>query len=213
MNIILLGPPGAGKGTQAKLLQDYFGLSHISTGNLLREAVAAGSPLGLRAKEYMEKGDLVPDGLVIELLEQRFARDMKNGFLLDGFPRNASQAETLDKILSRKNILLNYVFYLRADEAVIIQRLSGRRVCSKCHTNYHIRNMPPKKEGACDLCQGSLYQRSDDKEEAIKNRLRVYLGQTKALSDYYRRQDKMLELDANYDSVIVFEKIKTALLP
>lgn len=213
MNIVLLGPPGAGKGTQAKLIKDNFGLVHISTGDLLRKAVSEDSLLGRKVKLFIEKGDLVPDDLVIELLNERLSKpDLKAGFILDGFPRNEAQAEILDKNLTERKIFLDYIVYLKADEPVIIQRLCGRRVCSKCQANYHIRNMPSKKEGLCDVCAAPLYQRTDDKEEAIKNRLVVYLNQTQSLIDYYSKQKKMITLDANFDANIVFAKLKSSLL-
>lgn len=209
MNIVLLGPPGAGKGTQAKLIKENLGLAHISTGDLLRKAVAEQSALGIRVKQFMEKGDLVPDELVVELLNARLEQaDIKRGFILDGFPRNVPQAEILDKKLKERKISLDLVVYLKADEPVIIQRLSGRRVCPRCQANYHVTNMPPKKDELCDACGASLCQRSDDKEEAIKNRLVVYLNQTQSLIDYYRRQKKLLSVDANFDAKVVFERLK-----
>lgn len=212
MRIILLGPPGAGKGTQAKLLKTYFGLVHISTGDLLRKVVAENSVLGKIVKQYMDKGDLVPDSLVVELLKERLScADTNKGFILDGFPRNGAQAEILDNAFKEKSLDIDYVIYLKADEPVIIQRLSGRRVCSKCQANFHITNMPPKKEGICDNCGSALYQRSDDQEESIKNRLKVYLSETASLTGYYLRQNKLLEMDANFEATIVFEKIKSAL--
>lgn len=212
MRIILLGPPGAGKGTQAKLLKTYFGLVHISTGDLLRKVVAENSVLGKIVKQYMDKGDLVPDSSVVELLKERLScADTNKGFILDGFPRNGAQAEILDNAFKEKSLDIDYVIYLKADEPVIIQRLSGRRVCSKCQANFHITNMPPKKEGICDNCGSALYQRSDDQEESIKNRLKVYLSETASLTGYYLRQNKLLEMDANFEATIVFEKIKSAL--
>lgn len=209
MHIVLLGPPGAGKGTQAKLLKDYFGLVHVSTGDLLRKAVAEKTELGKNVKQFIEKGDLVPDDLVVELIRQRLSGpDIKVGFILDGFPRNVPQAQILDNILKEKNLILNYVIYLDAKKSVIIQRLSGRRLCVNCQANFHIINMPPRQEGICDSCRGSLYQRADDKEEAIKNRLLVYLKETKSLIDYYLRQDKLLKIDANFEAAVVFDKLK-----
>jgi adenylate kinase len=213
MQVVLLGPPGAGKGTQAKSLKSYFGLAHISTGDLLRKAVSDNTQLGRTAKEFIERGDLVPDDLVVELVKESLSMpDMNSGFILDGFPRNVSQAQILDKTMQKKNIILNYVIYLEANEAVIVQRLSGRRVCRKCQENFHVANMPPKIEGICDACGGELYQRTDDQENAIRNRLKVYLKNTKSLVDYYYRQGKLLKIDANFDAPVVFEKLKNVLL-
>ncbi|MEK6715157.1 MAG: adenylate kinase [Candidatus Omnitrophota bacterium] len=209
MRIILLGPPGAGKGTQAKLLKENFNLAHISTGDLLRKAVADNTIIGKTVKSYMDKGNLVPDNLVIELLKERLSlQDINCGFILDGFPRNVAQAQVLDKVFRDRNLNIDYVIYLKADAPVIIQRLSGRRVCSKCQANFHITNMPPKKEGICDNCGSHLYQRNDDKVEAIKNRLKVYLKETASLIGYYLKQNKLFEMDANFPAPLVFEKIK-----
>lgn len=212
MRIILLGPPGAGKGTQAKLLKENFHLAHISTGDLLRKAVAENTIIGKTVKSYMDKGNLVPDDLVIELLKERLSlQDTNGGFILDGFPRNSAQAQVLDKVFRDKNLNIDYVIYLKADAPVIIQRLSGRRVCSKCQANFHITNMPPQKDGICDNCGGSLYQRNDDKEEAIRNRLKVYLKETASLIGYYLKQNKLVEMDANLQAPLVFEKLKNVL--
>lgn len=212
MRIILLGPPGAGKGTQAKLLKDNFALAHISTGDLLRKAVCDNTPIGKTVKQYMDKGDLVPDGLVVELLKERLScGDTNGGFILDGFPRNVNQAQILDKAFGEKKIDIDYAVYLKADEPVIIQRLSGRRVCSQCQANFHVSNMPPKKEGICDNCGAKLCQRTDDQEAAIKNRLKVYLKETASLIDYYARQKKLLEMDANFEASLVFNKLKNVL--
>ncbi|HDZ77060.1 MAG TPA: adenylate kinase [Candidatus Omnitrophica bacterium] len=213
MQIVLLGPPGAGKGTQAKSLKSYFNLIHISTGDLLRKAVSENTKLGVEAKEFIERGDLVPDKLVIELINERLSKpDVSRGFILDGFPRNDSQADILDKMLQKKNIILNYVVYLEASEEIIIQRLSGRRVCRSCHENFHVKNMPTKVEGICDICGGELYRRSDDQEEAIRNRLKIYTEKTESLVDYYSSQEKLLKIDANFDAPVVFEKLKSVLL-
>ncbi len=163
MNIILLGPPGAGKGTQSKKLAQRLSIPHISTGDILRKNVSAGTDLGKEAKGYMEKGALVPDRLVTQMLTRRFEEpDIKNGFILDGYPRNENQAEILDEILKQKKLNIDMVMYLDSSERVIIQRLTGRLVCRKCGANFHIKNMPPKAAGICDACAGELYQRTDD---------------------------------------------------
>ncbi len=175
MRIILLGPPGAGKGTQAKVLAQELGVAHISTGDILRQNVKDATSLGQEAKDFMDRGLLVPDGLMSKMLQDRFAQsDVKEGFILDGYPRNISQAKTLEEIFKIKGIDIDLVVYLDSSDSVIIQRLSGRLVCSKCSANYHITNMPPLSSGICDKCKASLYQRTDDKVETIKKRLEVY---------------------------------------
>jgi len=209
LKIIILGPPGSGKGTQSKELSRRLEIAHVSTGDILREEVKANTPLGQRAKAYLDSGTLVPDALVIEMLGQRlFGQSAANrGFILDGFPRTLKQAEALDELLAKIPARIDLVFYLDATESVIIQRLSGRRICSQCAAIYHIKNMPPKKEGICDKCAGALYQRSDDKPETIKNRLRVYLEQTAALIDYYKKENVLFYIDANKEAEIVIQQM------
>lgn len=208
IRIILLGPPGAGKGTQAKSLARELGLPHISTGDLLRQNVSEGSPLGKEAKGFMDRGELVPDELVARMLTQRFDRpDVKKGFILDGYPRNLAQAETLDGILNKKNSGIDLVAYLDTSVPVVIQRLTGRLVCSKCSANFHIKNMPPKVTGVCDHCGGKLYQRSDDKEETVRKRLEVYNEQTASLIEYYEGKNKLHRLSADEDAKVVLDKI------
>jgi len=208
MRIILLGPPGAGKGTQAKVLAKKLNLVHISTGDLLRQNVYGGTKLGLQAKDFMNKGALVPDELVTSMLSERFNQDdVKKGFILDGYPRTLKQAESLDVLLKEKQSKIDKVFYLDTSEKVIVQRLSGRLVCSKCSANFHKTNMPPKKEMACDSCGASLYQRSDDKEETIKKRLQVYELESSPLIDYYQSKGKLVRVDANEDANLVLEEI------
>ena len=210
MRIVLLGPPGAGKGTQAKNLAGKLLLPHISTGDLLRENVKNNTSLGREAKDYMERGLLVPDELVARMLTRRFEQeDTKKGFILDGYPRNLAQAKTLDQILKTKGMEIDFVFYLDASEAIIIQRLSGRLVCSLCGANYHVRNMPPKVSGKCDKCQGQLFQRSDDKEDTIKNRLEVYRKEVSSLIDYYEVLHKLHRLNADEEPLTVLNKIIT----
>ncbi|MDD5437158.1 MAG: adenylate kinase [Candidatus Omnitrophica bacterium] len=189
MKLILLGPPGAGKGTQSVELSKRYGLPHISTGDILRESVKAGAPLGVKAKTYMDKGELVPDEVVIGIVAERLkGSDTKKGFILDGFPRTVKQAAGLDKAL--KSILsgIDIVIYFQTSNKVAIERLTGRRVCKKCGFNYHVKNMPPKKDGVCDRCGASLYQRPDDNEATVLNRLKVYEEQTKPLVEYYAKQ-------------------------
>jgi adenylate kinase len=208
MRIVLLGPPGAGKGTQAKSLAEKLKLPHVSTGDLLRQNVKDATSLGKQAKDFMDKGLLVPDGLVAEMLLKRFDQaDIKNGFILDGYPRNLSQAEKLDQILSKKNMDIDLAIYLDTSDPVIIQRLTGRLVCVSCGANFHVTNMPPEKEGICDHCGGRLYQRNDDKEETVKKRIEVYKQETASLIDYYRNKQKLHTFCADADAELVLNQI------
>lgn len=208
MRIILLGPPGAGKGTQARTLAERITLPHISTGDLLRQNVKEATPLGKEAQGYMNKGVLVPDEIVNKMLLQRFGlADIKKGFILDGYPRNISQAKALDDILKTKNMKVDMVFYLDTSEPVIIQRLSGRLACSLCGANFHTKNMPPKVNMACDHCGGKLYQRTDDKEETIKTRLVVYRKEVSLLLSYYEQADKLYRVSADGDAALVLGEI------
>lgn len=208
MRIILLGPPGAGKGTQAKSLASRLSLPHISTGDILRQNVKSGTSLGKEAEGFMEKGLLVPDELVARMLIDRFGSpDVNKGFILDGYPRNIKQAETLDKILKDKNMPVDSVVYLDTSLQVIIQRLTGRLVCSVCGANFHRTNMPPKKEGACDNCGAKLYQRSDDTEETVMRRIGVYKKESAPLIEHYKTEGKLFSLSADEDSRIVLDKI------
>ena len=207
--MVFLGPPGAGKGTQASLLKSKYGIAHISTGDILREAVKKGTELGKKAKEYMDRGLLVPDEIIIGIIEEGLAEpDAQKGFILDGFPRTIPQAEALDRLLEKKRISLNVVFLFNANKETILERLTGRRVCKKCGALYHIRYSPPKIEGVCDKCGGELYQRDDDKEETILRRLDVYRNQTEPLIDHYRKKGILIELDANKDSKEVLAEIE-----
>ncbi len=189
MRLILLGPPGAGKGTQSVVLAREFKIPHISTGDILREAVKEGLPLGLKAKSYMDKGELVPDevvtGIVVEALKKQ---DAKNGYILDGFPRTLKQANDLDESLSKSGASMDMVLYFETSEKTAIERLTGRRVCKKCGFNFHVKNIPPKEAGVCDKCGGELYQRPDDKEDTVRNRLKVYETRTKPLIEYYTKK-------------------------
>ncbi len=195
---MLLGPPGAGKGTQAQVLSKDLNTPHISTGDMLREALKAATPLGLKAKEYMEKGALVPDEVVIALVSERLTKpDAKKGFILDGFPRTPEQAASLDQSLVKLKMPLDLVLYFKTSLAVIVGRLSGRRVCSQCGKNYHLTNFKPKVDGICDVCGGKLFQRPDDKEETIENRLKVYERQTAPLIEYYKRKKILCEVSGD----------------
>ena len=203
-----MGPPGVGKGTQATTLSRQLSILHISCGDLLRNAVKENSELGQKAKGFMQKGELVPDELVGELIVERIKRpDAEKGFILDGYPRNIKQAQWLGKILKDNQVEIDVVVNLNANEEIIIQRLSGRRLCSDCGANFHVKNMPSKQEGICDKCGGKLYQRADDNEETIKNRLKVYQDSTFSLIDYYKNQNKLQQIDANEEAGIVAERI------
>jgi len=214
MRLILLGPPGAGKGTQAKVLSQQFEIPHISTGDMLRQVVSQGTPFGRLAKGYMDKGELVPDDVVIQIVQERLQLpDAKSGFMLDGFPRTLAQAEALDKALQVSAAPVDLVINFHTSQEVSISRLGGRRVCKKCNANYHIKNMPPKREGICDSCSGELYQREDDTPSTVMNRLKVYEEQTKELIGYYkakgilRRVDGDLEVNgANRSLLEIFKK-------
>ncbi len=208
MYLVLLGPPGAGKGTQAKRLAQRLALPHISTGDILRENVKAGTDLGKLAKGIMDKGLLVGDDLVAKMLDERFNNpDIKKGFILDGYPRTLAQAKTLDEILGRKKLAVDLVVYLNTSDAVVIKRLTGRLVCSKCGANFHITNMPPEAKGICDSCQSSLYQRSDDNEITVRKRLEVYKNEVASLIEYYTVNKKLYSLNADLDPEVVLDQI------
>lgn len=186
MKIILLGPPGAGKGTQSVVLAKEYKIPHISTGDILRESVKAGLPLGIKAKSFMDKGELVPDEIVTGIVVERLKKpDTQKGYILDGFPRTLKQAEDLDQALNKMSSEIDMVVYFETSSKVAVERLSGRRVCKSCGFNYHVKNIPPKKEGICDKCGGVLFQRPDDNEKTVLNRLKVYEDQTKPLIAYY----------------------------
>jgi len=193
--VVFLGPPGSGKGTQAKKLSQELGLMHISTGDLLREAVKNQTPLGLKAKEYMDRGELVPDNLMIALIEEVMPKE--GGFILDGFPRTVPQALALEEMLRSYRRDVDKVFLFDLSEEVVVERLSGRLTCSQCGAVYHRKYNPPKQEGVCDLCGGKLIQREDDKEEVVRRRYRVYKEQTSPLVEFYQKRNKLIRLDAS----------------
>lgn len=194
--VIFLGPPGAGKGTQAKLVASRFNVPHLSTGDMLRDNVSRGTELGLLAKPVMERGELVSDALVLRMVEERIARpDCRNGFVFDGFPRTVAQAEALDGILAKQGIGAPAVIYFNVAEDVLMRRLTGRRTCKACGEIYNIYDRPPKVDGRCDADGGDLVQRADDKPEVIRERLAAYDRQTKTLVDYYRSQGVLHEVD------------------
>jgi adenylate kinase len=208
MRIVLLGAPGAGKGTQAKKLIEKYGMPQISTGDLLRAAVGAGTPLGKEAKSYMDKGELVPDRVVLGMVEERLKQDdCKKGYILDGFPRNTAQAEALDKMLDALGMSLSAALSVDVPFEDLMKRLTGRRTCKACGQMYNIYFKPPAKEGACDKCSGELFQRDDDKEATIKKRLEVYNAQTAPLIDYYgkKRIVKSVTGTGNIDDI--FKKV------
>ncbi len=208
MRIILLGPPGAGKGTQAKSLAVKLGLAHISTGDILRQNVAKSTALGAQAKEYMHQGILVPDELVTRMVKDRLSEpDAAKGFILDGYPRNLKQAESLEAMLKELGMNIDFVIDLDVDEKIVIERLSGRLACQGCNANYHIKNMPPKKPMICDNCGQALYQRQDDKEETIKKRLEVYREESRPLIEHFRQENKLQRIYAGDDPEIVLNKI------
>jgi adenylate kinase len=192
MRIAFLGPPGAGKGTQARDLAQEWGVLHLATGDMLREAVAAGSPLGREAKGYMDQGALVPDDVIVRMMGERLGKsDAGQGFILDGFPRTIAQAEALAKLLKDLGQALDTVIYFDVSEPELLRRLTGRRVCRKCGHTYHLVSNPPKRPGVCDACGGELYQRDDDGETTVRNRLEVYQRQTSPLLDYYRQRNQL----------------------
>lgn len=196
MRIVLLGPPGAGKGTQAAKIIETYHVPHISTGDIFRKNLKEGTPLGLKAKEYMDQGYLVPDELVVDLVSDRLkADDCKAGFMLDGFPRTVFQAEALQAELSKNNISLHAVVNIQVDSDLLLKRLTGRRICKSCGATYHIYFNAPKNEGICDQCGGELYQRDDDKEDTVKKRLEVYEEQTQPLIDYYSNKGMIVNID------------------
>ena len=213
MYIILLGAPGAGKGTQAAMLADKLNLVQVASGDLFRQALRDETKLGLKAKVYMDKGQLVPDEITIEMvLERLSAPDCVNGAILDGFPRNLQQAEALDKALKKRSKMINKVVYIAVSEGELLKRLGGRWICRNCQTPYHEVDSPPKVAGKCDRCGGELYQRADDNVETIIKRLKVYFTKTSPLIDYYTSAGKLLEINGVGEPVEVNERIAAALL-
>ncbi len=210
--IVLLGPPGAGKGTQAKLMQEQTGMSHISTGDLLRAAIASGSPIGKEAHAYMERGELVPDAVAIRMIEDRLARAGENAsFILDGFPRTVAQADTLERMLADKHIPLDHVMNIEIPRDEVVRRLSGRRTCALCGAMFHTDFDPPCRPDVCDRCGGELYQRDDDREETIRARLDVYDKATKPLAAFYRSRGLLRDIDGTGTAAQVLERMRAQL--
>lgn len=212
LRTILLGPPGAGKGTQAVKIVEEYKVPHISTGDIFRKNIKEGTELGKRAKEYMNKGELVPDDLVIEIATSRLLEDdCKEGFLLDGFPRTVYQAEKLDQFLEAHGMKLDKVLDIEVADDELLVRLTGRRVCTNCGASYHVVNIPSKVEGVCDVCGNKLIQRPDDTEETVKNRIDVYNEQTMPLVDYYEKAGIIARVNGAASLDQVFEEIKAAI--
>lgn len=211
MNIVLLGPPGSGKGTQAKMIAEKFNVKHISTGDILREHVRNGTELGKEAKKYMDAGQLVPDSILIGIIKDRLSKpDVAGGYMLDGYPRTIPQAEALDKILPELKQKIDVVLNIDVPDEELVRRLSGRRMCM-CGRSYHIIFNPPKVPGKCDECGGELYHRDDDKEEAILNRLKVYKQQTQPLIDYYTKAGLIANINGAGEINQIFDEISKVL--
>ena len=212
MKIVMLGAPGAGKGTQAKMIAEKYMIPHISTGDIFRANIKNGTELGKQATEYMAKGQLVPDELTVKMLLDRVAQeDCKSGYVLDGFPRTIPQAEVLDKALTERGDHIDYAIDVNVPDENIIKRMSGRRACLTCGATYHIEHVPPKKEGICDACGNELVLRDDDKPETVKNRLDVYHKQTQPLIDYYTEKNILKTVDGTVDMMDVFGAITSIL--
>ncbi|MBA4394642.1 MAG: adenylate kinase [Desulfobacca sp.] len=212
MNLILLGPPGAGKGTQAKMMGDTLKVPQISTGDILRAAIKERTPLGLKAKEYMDKGFLVPDEVVVAIIQERLkTADCRDGYILDGFPRTVAQAQALDKVLTDINSAIDHVVSIEVNKGELIKRLTGRRTCRQCGRGYHSIFDPPLNLNNCDKCQGDLYQREDDNEDTVRNRLEVYDSQTFPLIQYYKEKNLIRSINGQGGIQQIFDRIKEVL--
>ncbi|MGQ9625605.1 MAG: adenylate kinase [Anaerolineae bacterium] len=211
-DIVLLGAPGAGKGTQAKFLAEALGVPHVASGDLFREALKDETPLGLEAKKYMNQGLLVPDEITIAMVRERLSRpDCAGGVILDGFPRTLEQAKALDRTLAEEKRALEKVLYIKVSEEELLGRLSGRWICSQCQAVYHVRRNPPKKPGICDKCGGELYQREDDRPETVRRRLEVYFAQTAPLIEYYAAKGLIVEINGEQEIEAVQAEMRRAL--
>lgn len=211
MNILLFGPPGAGKGTQSELLKSQLKMTHISTGDLFRYALKNQTPLGIEAKKYLDAGQLVPDSVTIDMVRDVLGRIDGNSFILDGFPRNIAQADSLEEMLKVLGLKVEKAIFVAVPPNELVERLSGRRVCEKCGATYHISAMPPRVEGVCDRCGGKVIQRSDDRREVIEDRIKVYEQNTRPLKDYYREKGRLVEVDGRGETEEVFLRIKKAM--
>ncbi|OHB75549.1 MAG: adenylate kinase [Planctomycetes bacterium RBG_16_59_8] len=212
MNIVFIGPPGVGKGTQAKLLTEKISVPHIATGDILRAAARNGTPVGLEARAFMERGNLVPDAVVIRIIEDRLGEaDCGNGFLLDGFPRTIEQATALDATLQRLRREIDHVLLFTTSREMLVERISGRRTCRDCSANYHVTNLPPSREGICDRCGGELFQRKDDRAETVSERLDVYERRTAPLIQFYRQRNLLREIEAIGSPADIFCKAEEML--
>jgi adenylate kinase len=211
MDFILLGPPGAGKGTQAKLMIDKWDIPQVSTGDILRAAVREGTPLGVEAKGFMDRGELVPDRVVIGIIAERLKeKDAAHGFILDGFPRTIPQAEALQEILDGLGRDIDHVISIEVDDEELVTRLTGRRMCKACGESFHVVFNPPVEEGVCDRCKGELYQRDDDREQTIRQRLSVYSEQTRPLIAYYEKQGKLRRIEGTGSIDNIFSRVVKA---
>lgn len=208
MRLLLMGPPGAGKGTQAEMLTEKLQVPHISTGDMFRKAIKEGTELGKKAKEFMDQGKLVPDEVTVGIVKERLVElDCKNGFLLDGFPRTVAQAEALDDILDELNMELDAAVNIEVPREKLLERLTGRRICRNCGATYHVIFNPPQVEGKCDVCGGELYQRSDDTEETVANRLDVYAEQTAPLIEYYKEKGLLKNINGDQEIKEVLKEV------
>ena len=212
MKLILLGPPGAGKGTQAESIKEAYNLIHISTGDIFRKNMKENTPLGAKAKEYVDKGQLVPDEITIAMVEDRLSQeDVREGFLLDGFPRSVSQAEALDDIMLELGSKIDKVINIEVDKGILVERAVGRRLCKDCGATYHVKFHPPKQEGICNKCQGELYQRADDVAETVENRINIYEQETLPLVAYYTEKGNLVTIKGDQEIDKVFSEIQKAL--
>ena len=208
MNLVLMGLPGAGKGTQAERIVEQYNIPHISTGDMFRTAMKEGTELGLKAKSFMDQGQLVPDEVTIGIVRERLEKDdCKNGFLLDGFPRTVPQADALEQLMEQLERKIDYVINIDVDSTILLERLTGRRICKDCGSTYHLVFNPPAKEGVCDKCGGELYQRADDNAETVGNRLEVNIKQSKPLLDFYESKGYLKNINGQKDINEVFEDI------
>lgn len=212
MNILLFGPPGAGKGTQSELLKSRMNMTHISTGDLFRAAIKNKTPLGVEAKKFIDAGNLVPDSVTLGMVDEVLTKMPGNSsFILDGFPRNIPQADALEEMLRKRNLKVEKAIFVAVPTQELVDRLSGRRVCEKCGTTYHATSKPPRKEGVCDNCGGKVIQRTDDQRNVIEDRIRVYEQNTQPLKDYYQKKERLVEVDGRGETEVIFGRIKSAM--